>query len=51
MTRLLTQKDISPPAGRKIPCLFTGILHNMQNFCEQEKPRTMLPQANQASIA
>jgi hypothetical protein len=35
----------SPPAGRKIPIFFTKILHKVQNFCEKDKKRTMLPQA------
>jgi hypothetical protein len=40
----------SPPAGWKIPFLFTTILHFVQNCCEQDKQSTMLPQAKQTSI-
>jgi hypothetical protein len=37
LTRLLTRKEISPPAGRKIPFFFTKILHFVQNFCEKDQ--------------
>ncbi len=37
LTRLLTRKEISPPAERKIPFFFTKILHFVQNFCEKDQ--------------
>jgi len=42
---LLTQKELSPPAGRQILFLFTPMLHTVQHGCEQDPSRTMLPQA------
>jgi hypothetical protein len=41
----LDKRPDSPPAGRKIPCFFTKMLHVVQHFCEKETERTMLPQA------
>jgi|GEM_PF-2657054 len=43
--RSRVRQGISPPAGRKQLFLFTKILHEVQNFCEQDKKGTMLPQA------
>jgi len=40
----------APPAGRKISFLFIKPLHSVQRFYEQERLRTMLPQANRAFI-
>jgi len=36
VTRLLTQKELSPPAGRQMLFLFTPMLHCVQHGCEQD---------------
>jgi hypothetical protein len=32
-------KEISPPAGQKIPFFFTKMLYKVQHFCEKEKTK------------
>ena len=33
----LNKRPDSPPAGRKIPCFFTNMLHCVQHVCEKDK--------------
>ena len=47
-TRSLTWQRMSPPAGRKISCLFRNHSHNVQMVSEQDRLRPMLPQAQPA---
>jgi hypothetical protein len=48
--RPIRRRSGQAPAGRKIPCFFTKMLHNVQHFCEKDKTCPMLPQANRAFI-
>ncbi len=41
----LDNRPDSLPAGRKIPCFLTKLLHSVQHFCQKDKTCPMLPQA------